>query len=51
MKAILKAKNNQEKEKQSKKRWYFVAGRITGIDNGKTGMVGVEKAMVILVRR
>ena len=51
VKAILKAKNNQEKEKQTKKRWYFVAGRITGIDNGKTGMVSVEKAMVILSRR
>ena len=51
VKAILKAKNEREKKQGTKRKWYLVAGRVISRDPGRTGMVTVEKAMVVLVRR
>jgi hypothetical protein len=51
VKAILKAKNEREKKKGTQKKWHLVAGRVISRDPGKTGMVTVERAMVVLVRR
>jgi len=33
------------------KKWYFVGGRVVGRDTGRTGLVTVEKAVVVLVMR
>lgn len=51
VKAILKWKNEQEKKNGSNRRWNLVAGRIVKRDPGKTGMVNVEKAMIVLARK
>jgi hypothetical protein len=51
VKLILKSKNDKEKMNNSRRRWSLVAGRVIKRDPGKTGMVSVEKAFVILVRR
>jgi hypothetical protein len=49
VKALLSEKN--KKVRKGGKKWYFVSGRVTGRDPGQTGMVTVEKALVILVKR
>ncbi|KAF2249271.1 hypothetical protein BU26DRAFT_505325 [Trematosphaeria pertusa] len=53
VKLLLNEKNKREKKKKggSGKTWYFVAARVVKRDPGKSGMVVVEKAIVILVRR
>lgn len=51
VKLILKSKNEKESRNNTKRKWYLVAGRVINRDSGKTGMVTVEKALVILVRR
>jgi hypothetical protein len=49
VKEMLKEKNRQTGK--GGKKWYFVSGRVIKRDPGKTGMVSVEKALVILVKR
>lgn len=51
VKLLLKSKNDKEKKSRSGKKWFFVSGKVVARDPGKTGMVTVEKAVVILVRR
>jgi hypothetical protein len=51
VKAILKSKNEREKKQGTKRKWHLVAGRVISRDPGRTGMVTVERAMVVLVRR
>lgn len=51
VKRILKDKNEQEAKKGRGLKWYFVAGRLINRDNGTTGMVSVEKSLIVLVRR
>ena len=45
---LLNAKN---KKVAKGKTWYFAGGKMVGRDPGKTGMVSVEKVLVVLVRR
>ncbi|KAF2794193.1 hypothetical protein K505DRAFT_361296 [Melanomma pulvis-pyrius CBS 109.77] len=51
VKAILKEKNGRERNKGTHRKWYLVAGRVIKRDCGRSGMVSVDRAMVILVRR
>ncbi|KAJ4360707.1 uncharacterized protein N0V89_001274 [Didymosphaeria variabile] len=48
VKSLLKEKNRKVKKGR---KWYFVAGKVVGRDPGRTGVVSVEKAFVVLVRR
>ncbi|KAF2264952.1 hypothetical protein CC78DRAFT_532815 [Lojkania enalia] len=48
---LLKSKNDKEKRDRTRMSWSLVAARVMARDPGKTGMVSVEKAMVILARR
>lgn len=51
VKGMLKEKNRMEAKNGSGKRWYFVAGRVVKRDPGRTGLVVVEKVILVLVRR
>jgi hypothetical protein len=58
VKMLLKKRNGEEQAKQGNgngkgkgKKWYFVGGRVVGRDPGTTGLVSVDKAFVVLVRR
>lgn len=51
VKLLLEQKNKEEARARSGRKWYFVAARVVRRDPGRTGMVSVEKAFVILVRR
>ncbi|KAF1996567.1 hypothetical protein P154DRAFT_579816 [Amniculicola lignicola CBS 123094] len=51
VKLILDHRNGREKKKKSGKKWSLLAGVVVGRDAGRSGMVSVEKAMVIVVRR
>ncbi|KAF2875567.1 hypothetical protein BDV95DRAFT_602984 [Massariosphaeria phaeospora] len=51
VKRLMDSRNEHEKKKKTGKKWYLVAARVMSRDPGKTGMVTVEKALVILVRR
>ena len=42
--------DSRQQETGKGKKWYFVAGKVVG-NPGKTGMVSVQKALVILVQR
>ncbi|KAF2680403.1 hypothetical protein K458DRAFT_421632 [Lentithecium fluviatile CBS 122367] len=48
---MLKRKNKEEKDKKGGRKWYFVGGRVFAVDAGRTGMVRVEKAFLVVVRR
>ena len=48
---LLRLQNSIEKENRSGKQWYLLTARKVATDPGRTGMVSVEKAIVILVRR
>ncbi|KAF2118033.1 hypothetical protein BDV96DRAFT_644365 [Lophiotrema nucula] len=48
---VLKARNEEEKKGGSAKRWKLVTARVVGRDPGRSGMVSVEKAVVIVARR
>ncbi|KAF2196545.1 hypothetical protein GQ43DRAFT_435917 [Delitschia confertaspora ATCC 74209] len=50
VKLIIKKRNEDEKKKRSGKKWVLVAARLMKRDPGRTGMVVVEKALVVLAR-
>ncbi|KAF1971315.1 hypothetical protein BU23DRAFT_570088 [Bimuria novae-zelandiae CBS 107.79] len=51
VKLLLRDMNKIEGKKGGRRKWYFAAGRVVGVDGGRTGMVCVEKAVVVVVRR
>jgi hypothetical protein len=51
VKLLLNHKNKKEKGKSTGRKWYFVSGRVIERDPGRTGMVVVEKVLVVLARR
>ncbi|ORY14877.1 hypothetical protein BCR34DRAFT_598789 [Clohesyomyces aquaticus] len=48
---LLDAKNSKEKNNKTGRKWYLAGAKVIARDPGRTGMVVVEKAMVVLVRR
>lgn len=51
VKLILKHKNDKEKAARSGRKWALAAARVIERDPGRTGIVTVEKAIVLLVGR
>lgn len=51
VKPLLKMQNNKEIKKGTKKTWSLVVGRIVAQDPGRSGIINVEKAFIILARK